>query len=106
MEEETQEDKDKRYLAMGWDRYYPSGGLGNVLDSFDNIPDAIKCLNECEDDFVCLSFSSPVFREATKSNPIHVPVQLFPRSSSSKEQTQRCGNTLQITISHGNYYYM
>ncbi len=36
---------DKRYLAFGYDQYYPCGGMSDLIDSFDDIKDAINCVN-------------------------------------------------------------
>ena len=30
----------RKYVRLGWDNYYPAGGLGNVLGSFDTIEEA------------------------------------------------------------------
>ena len=29
-----------KYVRLGWNNYYPNGGLGNVLASFDTIEEA------------------------------------------------------------------
>lgn len=38
--------KNKRYLIFGWERYEASGGLGDIVASFDTI---IECANYCRD---------------------------------------------------------
>lgn len=30
----------RKYVRLGWDNYYPCGGLGNVLASFDSLEEA------------------------------------------------------------------
>jgi len=32
--------KDKRYLLFGYNRYYPNGGIEDLVESFDTIKDA------------------------------------------------------------------
>lgn len=43
-EGEEQEKPDKRFLAFGFDTYYPSGGLCDMQESFDTIGEAIAYL--------------------------------------------------------------
>ena len=45
------EEADKRYLAFGFDQYYPGGGMGDMIDSFDTIPEAIECIKNDSSDY-------------------------------------------------------
>lgn len=37
-------------MVFSYSEYYPSGGLSDVVDSFDNLEDAEKCFAECGGD--------------------------------------------------------
>lgn len=39
------EGEDKRFLIFGFDTYYPGGGMGDMVDSFGTIPEAIDFIN-------------------------------------------------------------
>jgi hypothetical protein len=41
----------KRYMAFGCSRYYPSGGLSDVIGSFDTPEEAIKCCKQSTHDW-------------------------------------------------------
>ncbi len=36
----------KKYWVFGFDQYYPSGGMGDFIDSFEVESDAEKCKND------------------------------------------------------------
>jgi len=40
------EEIDKRYLVFAFDCYYPSGGMCDMRDSFDTIPEAINLIKK------------------------------------------------------------
>lgn len=42
------EEKHKRYLVFSYNDYYPSGGLSDMRQSFDSIPEAIDFLKKDE----------------------------------------------------------
>ncbi len=42
----------KRYIVFGFDKYYPDGGMRDVLHSYDLKQDAIECANIAEFEFV------------------------------------------------------
>jgi hypothetical protein len=39
---EEQETPHKRYLVFGFDHYYPSGGMEDLIGSFAKMPEAIE----------------------------------------------------------------
>ena len=45
------EEKDKRYLVFGYDRYYPNGGMSDCIGSFDTIEEAKNAVREDNPDF-------------------------------------------------------
>jgi len=38
--------KYKKFILMQWYDYYPAGGLGNIVDSFDTLEDAKRNAEE------------------------------------------------------------
>jgi hypothetical protein len=38
----------KKYMVFGFNAYYPDGGLDDVLNSFDDESEAIKCAEKAE----------------------------------------------------------
>lgn len=43
--------KYKKYICFCFEGYYPSGGMSDLSDSFDEIGDAIKHVKKTEADF-------------------------------------------------------
>lgn len=41
-------EKDKRYLVFQYRGYYPNGGIGDLIESFDYIQEAIEFINRNE----------------------------------------------------------
>ena len=41
----------KRYIVFAYSRWYPNGGLEDVVNSFDDYEDAKKCFEDCECDY-------------------------------------------------------
>lgn len=43
--------KYKRFIAYAFDCYYPSGFLGDIVDSFDTLEEAISCVEKTRYDY-------------------------------------------------------
>jgi hypothetical protein len=43
--------KDKRYLLFAYDRYYPGGGLGDLVDSYNTIEEAVVAAKGDKSDY-------------------------------------------------------
>lgn len=43
--------KDKRFLVFGIYRYYPSGGMDDLNDSFETVEEAVKHTKEIFDKY-------------------------------------------------------
>ena len=44
-------EKDKRYLVFSYDTYHPEGGLVDMKESFDTIPEAIEFIKKDRYDY-------------------------------------------------------
>lgn len=42
--------KHKRYILFGYDKYYPGGGMEDIIGSFDTVDDAKKAIKEDDSD--------------------------------------------------------
>ena len=45
------EEKDKRYLVFGYSSYYPTGGMNDLVDSFDTVKECIECIKNDSEDY-------------------------------------------------------
>ena len=43
--------KYKKWIVFAFSQYYPSGGLGDIVGSFDELDDAYKCMRETNNDY-------------------------------------------------------
>lgn len=41
----------KRYMLFGFDRYYPSGGMDDFIDSFDTLPEIVEKIKKDSVDY-------------------------------------------------------
>jgi len=44
-------ENDKRFLVFGCDKYYPLGGISDLIGSFDTIEEAREAVKEDSSDF-------------------------------------------------------
>lgn len=62
--------KYRKYIVLKWDQYYPSGGLRNISDSFDELADAERCASS-EDGSWKSDYSEIIDRDTWESPYIH-----------------------------------